>query len=158
MPLDELDEDILRVLEKDARVSYRNISEKLNISVGTVHNRISKLKEQGIIKGYLLHLSEEKLDYSLKVIVSLLIKGTEIDGILKKLSKNPHVTSIYSVSGNFSAVLMCRFKNMKDYRDFNNNLNSMEAIRQIETNIVLDVFKEDLHHILSMPSSETKSE
>jgi DNA-binding Lrp family transcriptional regulator len=147
--LDELDIDILKVLEQDARISYRKISEDLNISVGTVHNRIAKLKEQGIIKGYLLDLSEEKLEYNLKVIISLTIKGTKIEGILKELSKNRSVTNIYSVSGNFSAVLMCRFKTMSDYRDFNNYLNAQDAIRQMETNIVLDVFKEDLHHLLS---------
>ena len=158
MPLDELDEDILKVLEQDARISYRKISEDLKISVGTVHNRIAKLKNQGIIKGYLLDLSEEELDYNLKVIISLTIKGTEIGGILEELKKNSHVTNIYSVSGNSSAIIICRFKNMNDYRDFNNVLNTRDAIRHMETNIVLDVFKEDLHHLLSSPENQEKEE
>ncbi len=156
MTLDELDEDILKVLEQDARISYRKISEDLNISVGTVHNRIAKLKGQGIIKGYLLDLNEEKLEYSLKVIISLTIKGTEISRILEELSKNPHVTNIYSVSGNSSAIIICRFKNMGDYRDFNNDLNTQDGIRRMETSIVLDVFKEDLHHLLSSPENQEK--
>ncbi|MHA1110474.1 MAG: Lrp/AsnC family transcriptional regulator [Promethearchaeota archaeon] len=149
MTLDDLDTEILKVLENDARISYRSISKKLEISVGTVHNRIAKLKEQGIIKGYLLHLNDQKLNYTLKVVISLNIKGTKLRDILSKLSEYPQVTNVYSISGSVSAVLMCRFQHMNDFRDFTNLLNEEESIRQMDTNIVLDVYKEDLHHLLS---------
>ena len=92
MALDELDIDILKVLENDARISYRKISEELNISVGTVHNRIEKLKEQNIIKGYLLQLNEQKLKYKLKAVISLEITGSKIREILEKISLLPQVT------------------------------------------------------------------
>lgn len=149
MTLDDLDTEILRILENDARISYRSISENLDISVGTVHNRIAKLKEQGIIKGYLLHLDDLKLNYTLKAVISLIIKGKKLRDILTKLSTYPQVTNVYSISGSVSAVLICRFQNMDDFRDFTNILNEEESIRQLDTNIVLDVYKEDLHHLLS---------
>jgi Lrp/AsnC family transcriptional regulator for asnA, asnC and gidA len=153
MTLDDLDTEILRILENDARISYRSISENLDVSVGTVHNRIAKLKDQGIIKGYLLHLNDLKMNYTLKAVISLIIKGKKLRDILTKLSKYPQVTNVYSISGNFSAVLICRFHSMNDFRDFTNILNEEDSIRQLETNIVLDVYKEDLHHLLS--TSET---
>ena len=149
MTIDELDAEILKVLEQDARISYRSISKKLFISVGTVHNRIAKLKAQGIIKGYLLDLNEQKLNYTLKVVISLIIKGTKLREILEKLSLYPQVTNVYSISGSVSALLMCRFQNIADFRDFTNILHEEESIRQMETNIVMDVYKEDLHHLFS---------
>ncbi len=117
--------------------------------MGTVHNRIDKLKKQEIIKGYLLHLDDQKLNYTLKAVISLIIKGTKLKDILSKFSKFPQVTSVYSISGSVSAVMICRFQNMEDFRDFTNILNEEESIRQMETNIVLDVYKEDFHHLLS---------
>jgi DNA-binding Lrp family transcriptional regulator len=156
MTLDELDRDILKVLENDARISYRSISDKLNISVGTVHNRISKLKDENIIKGYLLDLNERKLGYFLKAVISLKIKGTELRKILKKISNYPQITNVYSISGSVSAIIMCRFQSMKDFRTFTEILNQEEAIHQMETNIILDVIKEDLHHLLSSSKRQEK--
>ncbi|MBN2155696.1 MAG: Lrp/AsnC family transcriptional regulator [Candidatus Lokiarchaeota archaeon] len=141
--------DILKVLERDARISYRKISQELDISVGTVHNRILKLKENGIIQGYLLALNENKLNFKLKAVISLEITGTKIREIMEKLSKYPEVTNAYSISGNISAILICRFQKMKDIRNFTNLLNGEEDIQKVETNIVLDIYKEDLHHLLS---------
>ena len=149
MSLDGFDKEILRELEQDARISYRKISEKINISVGTVHNRIARLKEHGIIQGYLLSLNEQKLDYKLKVVISLSIKGTKLHDTLKKISKYRQVTNVYSISGNASAILICRFRNLDEFRSFSNQLHKIEAINQLETNIIIDVIKEDPHHLLS---------
>lgn len=152
--LDELDIAILKELEQDARISYRKISERLNISVGTVHNRIQKLVEEGIIGGYLLSLDEQKLNYSLKAVISLVITGPKIREILVKLSKHPRVTNAYSISGNVSAVIICRFKKMKEFQEFSTQLNEEEDIRTVDSNIVLEVYKEDLYHLLSSESKK----
>jgi len=152
--LDGLDIDILKELEKNARISYRKISEKCKISVGTVHNRIQKLNEEGIIHGYLLDMDERKLNYNLKAVIFLVITGTKIKDMMKKLSTYPQVTNAYSISGNISAVIICRFKEMREFQEFTNTLNEEEDIQMVDSNIVLDIFKEDLHHLLS---SENKS-
>jgi Lrp/AsnC family leucine-responsive transcriptional regulator len=147
--LDELDIDILKELENNARISYRKISENCKISVGTVHNRIQKLNEDGIIHGYLLDLDERKLAYQLKAVIFLVITGTKIKAMMKKLSTYPQVTNAYSISGNISAVIICRFKEMKEFQEFTNILNEEEDIHTVDSNIVLDIFKEDMHHLLS---------
>jgi len=58
--LDEIDEEIIKILQENAKTSYREIKDKLNISIGTIHNRISKLEENKIIEGYTLKLNNEK--------------------------------------------------------------------------------------------------
>ena len=58
------------------------------------------------------------------------------------------------ISGNISAVIICRFKEMREFQEFTNTLNEEEDIQMVDSNIVLDIFKEDLHHLLS---SENKS-
>jgi len=49
--LDDIDKNIIRILQEDARTSYREIQDSLGISIGTIHNRISKLRDYGIIEG-----------------------------------------------------------------------------------------------------------
>lgn len=156
MVLDDLDIAILKILEDDARVSYRKIAQKLNVSVGTIHNRISKLHENEIIKGFLLELNERKLNYKLKTVISLVITGIKIDEILKKISNYPHVTNVYNISGSVSAIVICRFQKMKQIRDFTTFLNEEKDVLKVETNIVLNVYKEDTHHLLSFDSTPEK--
>ena len=50
--LDDIDKNIIRILQNDARTSYREIQERLGISIGTIHNRISKLRDSGVVQGY----------------------------------------------------------------------------------------------------------
>ncbi|MEE3304302.1 MAG: winged helix-turn-helix transcriptional regulator, partial [Candidatus Thermoplasmatota archaeon] len=50
--LDETDRSIIEVLERDARTSLRRIAEEVGVSLGTVSNRVKKLEENGVIKGY----------------------------------------------------------------------------------------------------------
>ncbi|GAG91636.1 unnamed protein product [marine sediment metagenome] len=63
--LDDIDKEILKILQENAKTSYRVIQDKLNISIGTIHNRIAKLEKNGIIEGYTLKLNNEKLGYKL---------------------------------------------------------------------------------------------
>jgi len=62
--LDDTDRSIIRVLENDARTSMRSIAEKVGVSLGTVSNRVKKLEESGIIKGYrvLIDPDQTRLD------------------------------------------------------------------------------------------------
>ena len=57
--LDDIDKEIIRILQSNARTSYREIQNQLKISIGTIHNRISKLKDNQIIEGYTLKLNNE---------------------------------------------------------------------------------------------------
>ncbi len=62
--MDRLDVEILRRLSQDARKSYLEIARELNVANATVHERISKLREKGILKGFYTQMSAEKLGSS----------------------------------------------------------------------------------------------
>ena len=78
--LDSIDKDILRILEADSRTSQREISRKLNIAQGTVTNRIRKMENGGIIRGYSVDLGAEEIGWTMTVIAGLRIeKGRMIE-------------------------------------------------------------------------------
>ncbi len=139
--LDEIDEEIIKILQENAKTSYRVIQDKLNISIGTIHNRISKLEENEIIEGYTLKLNNEKLGYKLTFLIRINIDGKHTQEILDEISLKPEVCSVFHTTGEQSAALICRFKEAQDVHNFIRELNEKEFITKTNSNMVLKEYK-----------------
>ncbi|MBY9015890.1 MAG: Lrp/AsnC family transcriptional regulator [Candidatus Lokiarchaeota archaeon] len=139
--LDEIDEEIIKILQENAKTSYRVIQDKLNISIGTIHNRISKLEENKIIEGYTLKLNNEKLGYKLTFLIRINIDGKHTPKILDEISHKPEVCSVFHTTGEQSAALICRFKEAQDVHNFIRELNEKEFVTKTNSNMVLKEYK-----------------
>ena len=139
--LDEIDRNILRILQKDARTSYREVQNKLGISIGTIHNRIAKLKKNSVIEGYTLRLNNEKLGYKLTFLIRINCDGKYTEKILEDLKEIPEVCSIFHTTGDQSAALICRFKEAGDIHNFIRDLNQKEYITRTNSNMILKEYK-----------------
>ena len=73
--VDELDLRIISLLQKNARLSFREIARELDVAVGTVYNRIKKLEEEGVIRGYAPVLDYEKLGFGLTALIGIRLRG-----------------------------------------------------------------------------------
>lgn len=143
--LDEIDKEIIRILQDDARKSYREIQEQLSISIGTIHNRISKLKKNKIIEGYTLKLNNTKLGYKLTFLISLQIDGKYTEEILSELSEKPEICTVFNITGEQSAALICRFKESEDVHEFLRELNEHRHIIRTNSNMVLKEYKNNAY-------------
>ena len=139
--LDEIDEEIIKIFQEHAKTSYRDIKDKLNISIGTIHNRISKLEENKIIEGYTLKLNNEKLGYKLTFLIRINIDGKHTQEILDEISHKPEICSVFHTTGEQSAALICRFKEAQDVHNFIRELNEKEFITKTNSNMVLKEYK-----------------
>ncbi|TET59996.1 MAG: Lrp/AsnC family transcriptional regulator [Promethearchaeota archaeon] len=139
--LDEIDRNILRILQNDARTSYREIQDKLGISIGTIHNRIAKLKKNGVIEGYTLKLNNEKLGYKLTFLIRINCDGKFTEEILNDIKDIPEVCSVFHTTGDQSAALICRFKESEDVHKFIRDLNQKEYITRTNSNMILKEYK-----------------
>ncbi|MFX1568035.1 MAG: Lrp/AsnC family transcriptional regulator [Promethearchaeota archaeon] len=139
--LDEIDKNILRILQNNARTSYREIQDELGISIGTIHNRISKLKDRNIIEGYTLKLNNEKLGYKLSFLIRINCDGKFTEEILNEISQIPEVCGVFHTTGEQSAALICRFKESGDVHEFIRNLNQNESITRTNSNMILKEYK-----------------
>ncbi len=139
--LDDIDKNIIRILQENARTSYREIQDKLGISIGTIHNRISKLKENQIIEGYTLKLNNFKLGYKLTFLIRVSIDGKYTAEVLDEIKERPEVCSIFHTTGEQSAALICRFKESEDVHKFIRELNEKEYITRTISNMVLKEYK-----------------
>ena len=142
--MDDLDKRILVELQKDARIAFRKIAELNGISIGTVHNRIKKLREEGILKGFVPILDDQKLGYSIITLINIKVEGGHLEEIKKKLQEFPEINVIYQTSGIYDLVLIARFKNMIEFSKFNNKISNIKNMKS-ETNIVLETLKDDYY-------------
>jgi len=139
--LDDIDKEIIKILQDNAKTSYREIQEKLNISIGTIHNRISKLENNEIIEGYTVKLNNEKLGYKLIFLIRVQIDGKHTPEILDQITEKPEVCSVFHTTGEQSAALICRFKEAGDVHQFIRELNEKEYITKTISNMVLKEYK-----------------
>ena len=103
--IDDLDLKILRELRKDARKSYREIADKLKVAEGTVYNRVSKLQDSGVLKGFMADIDFGKLGYDLIAIIGLIVEGGALSRMEERFAKEPNVSAVYDITGEYDALV-----------------------------------------------------
>jgi len=142
--VDEVDLKIIKLLEDNSKMNYREIAENIGVAVGTVHNRINNLKEKEIIKNFSINIDTEKLGYQITAIILLQIKGKFIEKIERDLENNPNVYGIYDTTGDWDSIVLVKFKKTADLNTFLKELNKMEHVERTSTSVCLNVIKENV--------------
>lgn len=145
---DDLDYEIISLLQKDGRKPYKEIANDVGVSIGTIHNRISKLKKKEIINGFSIILDNEKLGYNLCFLILLRIDGKHVVEVLEELSDRKEILSCFNITGNQSAALICRFENLEDVQNFIRDLNKNKYIHRTVSNMVLKEYKNSSNVLL----------
>ncbi|MFC1750110.1 Lrp/AsnC family transcriptional regulator [Pseudomonadota bacterium] len=119
--MDEKDLKIMDILQHEAELTSSQISKKTGIPITTVHNRIKKLKNEGIIKHYTVQLDFDKIGKPLKAYVLLnvnqiLLSGEKVDQltIAKKIKMIDGVESVDIITGTTDIIAVVRVGKMSD--------------------------------------------
>jgi len=142
MKIDDLDIKIVTELTRDARASNREIAEKLKVAEGTVYNRLAKLREAGVVRGFIADVDYEKLGYDLTALIGLTVEGGKLPQIEKKIAGESNVSAVYDVTGNFDALVVAKFKNREGLNGLVKRLIAMPEVDRTTTMVVLNVIKE----------------
>ena len=141
--LDDLDLRILRLLNADARKSFREIAKAVDASLSTVSNRVRKLEEEGIIMGYAPILNEGRLGYDVLAVVGVKIHKGKLLDVQRRIAKDDRVTHVYDVTGEWDSIVVVRLKNTRELDAFIKRLGSMDYVENTYTQVVLNVVKEE---------------
>ncbi len=137
--LDEVDKQILDILIDNARTPYTDIAKSLIISPGTVHVRVKKMEDAGVIKGSSLVLNYDKLGYPFIAHVGVFVTNTkEISRVLKEINDIPFVTVSSIVSGSFNIFCKIRAIDSKHARELIFQIENVEGVYRSETMITLE--------------------
>ncbi|MEK9852217.1 MAG: Lrp/AsnC family transcriptional regulator [Flavobacteriaceae bacterium] len=137
--LDEIDHQILDILIDNSRIPFTDIAKRLLISAGTVHVRVKKMEESGIIKGSSLNLDYVKLGYSFIAYVGIFLEKTNTtDEVLKELNKIPFITIAHITTGKFNVFCKVRARDTHHAKDIIFEIDGVEGVSRTETMISLE--------------------
>src|SRR5215471_10339966 len=141
MQLDQKDFAILKLLQHNARITVKEISERVNLSTTPVFERIRWMEKTGVIKQYATHVDPAKLNKRLMVIVYVSLKQhnkTAGSKFVKEINSMSEVLECYSISGEFDFMLKVVVEDMNAYYDFHvNRLSEMENIGNVQSVFVM---------------------
>jgi Lrp/AsnC family transcriptional regulator for asnA, asnC and gidA len=145
--IDSLDKKILRILQSDAKVPFTEIAQKLVVSGGTIHQRVSKMEAAGIIQGSKFVINYGALGYDVNILLGIHLKNAkDCPTVIEQLKKLPEVIEAYYTTGNYALIIRVVNKTISDYHRFLiDKLQSIKEIQSTESFICLDTpIKRDL--------------
>lgn len=143
---DEMDFEILKLLQENARITVKEISEKIHLSTTPVYERIKRMEQQGIIKQYATVVDAGKVKKSLMVICYVSLKQHNKNAgekFIKSIQEMNEVIECYNISGEFDFMLKVVAENMDSYYHFHvNKLSQIENMGHVQSVFVMGVLKD----------------
>lgn len=146
MFLDNKDFSILRLLQQNARMSVKEIADKVHLSTTPVHERIKRMEGSGVIKQYAALVDHTKLKKGLIAICYVSLKehnktaGTKF---VKAIQLMTEVVECYTISGEFDFMLKVMCEDMNAYHDFHvNRLSQVENMGHVQSIFVMGIIKQ----------------
>jgi len=145
--LDTTDLQILKTLQKNAKLTTKELAEAVHLTPTPVFERQKRLERQGFIKKYVAVLDADKLGQGLQVFCKVKLKqiNREIaEAFTRRIMRIPEVTECYNTSGAYDYLLKVRARDMKQYQDFVlTKLGDIESVGSIESTFVLSEIKQN---------------
>src|SRR6187551_3737797 len=138
--IDKLDLQIIQHLMQDANISYADLGKKLFVSAGTVHVRIKKLQDNGIVSGTRMHVDLKKLGYDVIAFIGIYLEKSSLyDAVAKDLAKIPEIVRMNYTTGNYSIFAEIVCKDIAQLRAIlHDELQKIKGIERTETFISLE--------------------
>ncbi|WP_152268219.1 Lrp/AsnC ligand binding domain-containing protein [Agriterribacter humi] len=138
--LDKLDLQIISAMMEDAGISYADLGKNLSVSGGTIHVRIKKLQESGVVKGTRLNVELKELGYDITAFVGIYLEKSSLyDTVAKDLKRIPEIVRLNYTTGNYSMFIEIVCRDITQLRHvLHDELQKIKGIERTETLISLE--------------------
>lgn len=144
--VDAKDLEILRLLQQNARMTVKELSEKVHLSTTPVHERIKRMEESGVIKQYATLVDPAKVNKGLMVICYVSLRQHNKNAgakFIKAILEMNEVVECYNISGEFDFMLKVVAEGMDDYYSFHvDKLSQVENIGHLQSVFVMGIIKQ----------------
>lgn len=146
--LDKLDRQILTLLQKEGRLSMKELGDQIGLSTTPCIERVKRLERDGVITGYYARLSPAALGASLLMFVQITLSnksGEMFDQFRREVLRIPQVLECHLVSGDFDYIIKARIQEMSEYRSLLGEiLLQLPGASQSKSYVVMEEIKETL--------------
>ncbi len=156
--LDKTDIRILQLLQNDARLTNKEIADKLGKTVTPVYERIKWLNKEGYIQRYVAVLDKNKIDKKLVAFTNVQLKEhahAMLKAFEKDIVKLNEVMECHHMTGSYDYLLKIVVKDMKEYQDFIvNKLAKLPNIGTVQSGFVMTEVKHETAYMISLPEGK----
>jgi Lrp/AsnC family transcriptional regulator, leucine-responsive regulatory protein len=144
--LDGKDLEILRILQRDAKLTVREIGDRINLSATPTHERIKRLEREGVIRQYVALLNTKMVRKNIMVICMVSLQNHDkktAKQFIQSIRSFPEVIECYNISGDTDFLIKVVSESMESFHQFYvNKLSEIKGIGQTKSSFVMDVIKE----------------
>ncbi len=140
LEIDQTDLAILRIMVDNADLSYAEIGKRVFVSGGTVHVRVSKMKQMGIIRGTKLDIDVSKLGWDITSYLGIYLdKSSLYDSVSKQLAEIPEVINLHYTTGQYGIFAKIQCRDTSHLREvLHDKIQKVQGIQRTETIISLE--------------------
>ena len=159
LKLDDIDHQILQALIENCRTPFTDIAKKILVSAGTIHIRVKKMEEMGVIKGSTLVINYGKLDLTFIAYIGLYVdNSSNFPTIIDDIKKVPEVTVAHLTTGKFAIFCKIRARNTDHAKQIIFRLDKIKGVIRTETAISLEEVINDKQRLMKYVFDELKGE
>lgn len=138
--IDNTDLRILEILMQDAKRPYTEVAKRVNVSQGTVHVRMNKMEDAGILEKTTLKINYAKLGYDITAFIGIYLEKSALyEKVLAKLKDIPEITNIHYTTGNYSMFVRIHCRDTNHLKEvLHDKMQQVEGIERTETMISLE--------------------
>ena len=152
--LGKIDLNILRILQKDGRISYTDLAKQVGLSVTPCIERVKRLERENYILNYGARVSAQKLNQSLVVFVQIRLNHTSqknFEEFRRSVMDLENVQSCFLVSGNYDYLLKARVADMASYRELlGHRILKLPAVQESTSYVVMEELKDTMNLPISL--------
>ncbi|PSQ06541.1 Lrp/AsnC family transcriptional regulator [Halobacteriales archaeon QS_6_71_20] len=138
MELDETDRAILRILQEDARTPFSEVARRIDMSSATVHERVSRMEEAGVLRGYRAEVDPKALGYGVSAFVGLRVQQGHEEEALETLRGVDGVREVHLTTGEYDVMLRVYAESTDDLRELMfGRIATMEGFGRSQTMVIL---------------------
>ncbi|MCW5572496.1 MAG: Lrp/AsnC family transcriptional regulator [Steroidobacteraceae bacterium] len=139
--MDDIDRKLIALLRVNARASIASLAQQLRVARGTVHNRLTRLEDSGVIVGYTLRLKPQVEEQHIRALMTVLVEGNRTEAVIRALRGDPAVSALYSTNGRWDIVAELRAESLEAFDRVLARIRLVEGISSTETSLLLSTHK-----------------
>ena len=139
--MDSLDLQLIAQLRADARSSVATLAHRLEVSRGTVSNRVRRLEDEGVIVGYTVRLRPDAQPQQISAWMSIAVEGNQTRAVITTLLGEPGVAALHDTNGRWDLLAELRATNLGELAEVLERVRLIKGIGGTETSIHLQTYK-----------------
>jgi Lrp/AsnC family transcriptional regulator for asnA, asnC and gidA len=139
--LDELDLEIIKILKKDSRTAFTKIASMLGVSDATIHVRLKKLKDEGVLLRYTVEINEELLGKKVLGIAMINVKHEHLEKVAQQLISNNRIKKLYETHDESDLVALFEVGSIDELHETIKDIKKIENVSLIASSNILKIWK-----------------